>query len=65
MEILRHIRERFKVDLGARWRVNPNLGTATFLEELALRGAVDEDGELTNLMADLDVSVNISEATTA
>ena len=62
MEILRHIRERFKADLGARWRVNPNLGTATFLEELALRGGVDEDDELTNLMADLDASANISEA---
>ena len=61
-EVLRHIREKFKADLGARWRVNPNLGTATFLEELALRGAVDEDGELRNLMADLDASVNISEA---
>ena len=61
-EILRHIRDRFKADLGTRWRVNPNLDTATFLEVLARRGAVDEDGELTNLMADLDPSVNISEA---
>ena len=61
-EVLRHIREKFKADLGARWRVNPNLGTATFLEELALRGAVDEDSDLRNLMADLDTSVNISEA---
>ncbi|MDE0681293.1 MAG: DUF4350 domain-containing protein [Candidatus Poribacteria bacterium] len=61
-EVLRHIRDRFKADLGARWRVNPNLDTATFLEALALRSAIDEDGELTNLMADLDPSVNISEA---
>ena len=61
-EVLRHIRERFKADLGARWRVNPNLETATFLEELALRGAVDEEGELRHLMADLDPPVNISEA---
>ena len=61
-EILRHIRDRFKADLGTRWRVNPNLDTATFLEVLARRGTVDEDGELTNLMADLDPSVNISEA---
>ena len=61
-EVLRHIRERLKADLGARWRVNPNLETAIFLEALALRGAVDEEGELTNLMADLDASVNISEA---
>ena len=62
MEVLRHIRERLKADLGARWRVSPNLETPTFLEELALRGAVDEDNELRNLMADLDASMNISEA---
>ncbi len=62
MEILGHIRDRFKADLGARWRVNPNLGSATFLEELALRGAIDKDTELTKLMADLEPSVNISEA---
>ena len=61
-DILKHIRERFKVDLGARWRVNPNLGTATFLEELAMRGVVDEDSELTSLMSDLDASGNLSEA---
>ena len=61
-EVLRHIGDRFKADLGARWRVNPNLDTSTFLEELALRGAIDADGELTKLMADLDPSVNISEA---
>ena len=60
--VLRHIRERFKADLGARWRVNPNLETTPFLEELALRGGVDEEGELTHLMADLDASANISEA---
>ena len=60
--VLRHIRERLKADLGARWRVNPNLETETFLEELALRGAVDEDNELGNLMADLDAPMNISEA---
>ncbi|MYA71628.1 hypothetical protein F4009_22080 [Candidatus Poribacteria bacterium] len=59
--VLRQIRERFKADLGARWRVNPNLETVPFLEELALRGGVDEDGELRHLMADLDASVNISE----
>ena len=62
MEVLRHIRDKFKADLGARWRVSPNLETTIFFEELALRGAVDEDGELRNLMADLDASVNISEA---
>ncbi|RKU23015.1 hypothetical protein C6503_03310 [Candidatus Poribacteria bacterium] len=60
-EVLKHIRDRFKVDLGARWRVNPNLDTSTFLEALALRGAIDEDDELTELMAVLDMSMNISE----
>ena len=61
-EILRHIRDRFKADLGIRWRVNPNLDTPTFLEELAQRDGVDEEGELTNLMADLEPSANISES---
>ena len=61
-EILRHIRDRFKTDLGVRWRVNPNLDTSTFLEELAQRGVVDEAGELTNLMTDLQPSGYISES---
>ena len=61
-EILRHIRDRFKTDLGARWRVNPNLDTSTFLEELAQRGVVDEAGELINLMTDLQPSSYISES---
>ena len=61
-EILRHIRNRFKTDLGVRWRVNPNLDTSTFLEELAQRGVVDEAGELTNLMTDLQPSGYISES---
>ncbi len=62
MDILRHIRDRFRADLGIRWRVNPNLDTATFLEELTQRGAVDEEGELTNLIRDLERSGNISES---
>ena len=61
-EILRHIRERFKADLGIRWRVSPNLDTATFLAELAQRGVVDEEDELTHLMADLEPSGYISES---
>lgn len=61
-EILRHIRDMFKTDLGIRWRVNPNLDTPTFLEELAQRGVTDEEGELTNLMTDLQPSGNISES---
>ncbi len=62
MDILQHIRDKFRADLGIRWRVNPNLDTATFLEELTQRGAVDEEGNLTNLIRDLERSGNISEA---
>ena len=61
-EILRHIRNTFRTDLGNRWRVNPNLDTPTFLEELAHRGAVDDNEELTNLVTDLEPSADISEA---
>ena len=62
MEILSHIRDKFKADLGIRWRVNPNLNTANFIEELENRGATDEDGTLTKLLLDLGPSDNISEA---
>lgn len=61
-EILRHIRDMFKTDLGIRWRVNPNLDTPTFLEELAQRGVIDEADELTKLMTDLEPSEHISES---
>ena len=61
-EILRHIRDTFRTDLGNRWRVNPNLDTPTFLEELAHRGAMDADEELTHLVTDLEPSGDISEA---
>ena len=62
MEILRHIREQFRYDLGMRWRVSPTLSTDEFLEELAQRGAVEDDDQLTNLVADLEHFSNISEA---
>ena len=62
MDILKHIRDKFRADLGLRWRVNPNLDTTTFLEELTQHGADDEDDKLTNLLKDLDVSRNISES---
>ena len=61
-EILRHIRDKFRADLGNRWRVNPNLDTPTFLEELTQRGAIDENEELVSLLTDLRPSGNISEA---
>lgn len=60
--ILRHIRDKFRADLGARWRVSPNLDTKTYIDELIQRGAVDEDLELTNLIQDLEYSGEISEA---
>ncbi len=60
-EILKHIRDTFRSDLGNRWRVNPNLDTPTFLEELAHRGAVDGNEELTHLVTDLEPSGDISE----
>ena len=62
MDILKHIRDKFRTDLGNRWRVNPNLRTSEFLEELMQRGIDDEQGELTNLISDLEVSGNISES---
>ena len=62
LDILQHIRDKFRTDLGTRWRVNPNLDTASFLEELTQRGAVDEEGNLTNLIRDLERSDNISES---
>lgn len=61
-DILQHIRDKFRADLGTRWRVNPNLDTTSFLEELTQRGAVDEEGNLTNLVRDLERSDNISES---
>ena len=61
-EILRHIRDTFRTDLGNRWRVNPNLDTPTFLAELARRGAMDADEDLTHLVTDLEPSGDISEA---
>ena len=61
MDILQHIREKFRYDLGIRWRVNPNLETATFIDELNSHGVVDEEGELSNLLIHLD-STNISES---
>ena len=60
--ILRHILDQLKADLATRWRVNPNVETDTFLAELTLRGAMDEDNQLTHLITDLEASTRISEA---
>lgn len=62
MEILRHLRENFLIDLGTRWRVNPNLDTPTLLDELSQRGADDEYGILTKIINDLETSDTISES---
>ena len=62
MDILKHIRDKFRADLGSRWRVNPNLKTSDFVEELIKRGVDDDHGELTNLISDLEVSGNFSES---
>lgn len=61
-EILKHIRDKFRADLGKRWQVNPTLDTPTFLEELGRRGAPNEDDQLTNLVTDLEPTGDISEA---
>lgn len=61
-DILQHIKEKLRTDLGTRWRVNPNSKTSVFLEELIQRGIEDEDGELTDLIRDLDASGNLSES---
>ncbi len=61
-DILQHIRDKFRADLGSRWRVNPNLKTSVFLEELIQRGVADDKKELTNLIRALDESGNISES---
>ena len=61
-EILRHIRDKFRADLGNRWRVNPNLETPTFLKELTQRGAIDKNEELISLLTDLRPSGSISES---
>ena len=61
-DILRHIRDKFRADLGNRWRINPNVDTPAFLTELTHRGAVDADEELTHLVTDLEPAGDISEA---
>lgn len=61
VDILKHIQQKFRTDLGNRWRVNPNLNTTNFIEELMQRG-IDDEGELSNLIKDLDASGNISES---
>lgn len=60
-DVLGHIRDKFKVDLGNRWRVNPNLDTNTFLQKMTDHGLDDDEAVLSNLIKDLEQSGNISE----
>lgn len=53
-DILRHIRDQFRTELGLRWRVDATLNTSAFLDELRNKGALDEDDKLTVLIEDLD-----------
>ena len=62
LNVLGHIRDKFKADLGNRWRVNPNLDTTSFLDKLIEHGADDEEKELTNLIRELETAGNISES---
>ena len=59
--ILKQIRDTFRLDLAARWRINPNLETATFVEEIAKRKPIDTD-ELQRLLIALEPDGDISEA---
>ena len=59
--ILKQIRDTFRFDLGARWRINSNLETATFVEEIARRKPIDTD-ELQQLLTELEPNGDISEA---
>lgn len=59
--ILKQIRDTFRFDLAARWRINSNLETATFVEEIAKRRPIDTD-ELQQLLTELEPNGDISEA---
>ena len=59
--ILKQIRDTFRSDLAARWRINSNLETATFVGEIAKRKPIDTD-ELQRLLTALEPAGDISEA---
>ncbi len=59
--ILKQIRDTFRSDLAARWQINPNLETVTFVEEIAKRKPIDTD-ELQRLLTGLEPRGDISEA---
>ena len=59
--ILKQIRDTFRSDLAARWRINSDLETATFVEEIAKRKPIDTD-KLQQLLTALEPEGDISEA---
>lgn len=59
--ILKQIRDTFRLDLAARWGINSNLETTTFVEEIAKRKPIDTD-ELQQLLTALESDGDISEA---
>ena len=59
--VLKQIRDTFRSDLAARWHINPNLETDSFVEEIARRKPIDTE-ELQTLLAELEPRSDISEA---
>ena len=59
--ILRQIRDTFRSDLAARWHINPNLETSSFVKEIAKRKPIDTE-ELEKLLTELEPHGDISEA---
>ena len=58
--ILKHLRDTFRSDLATRWNINPNLETASFVEEITKRKPIDGD-ELQELLTRLEPHEDISE----
>ena len=59
--ILKQMRDTFRSNLAARWHINPNLETASFVEEIARRKPIDTE-ELQMLLTELETRGDISEA---
>ena len=59
--ILKQIRDTFRSDLAARWRINSNLETVAFVEEIVKRKPIETD-ELQRLLTALEPDGDISEA---
>jgi hypothetical protein len=59
--ILQQIRDTFRSNLAARWHINPNLESTSFVEEIARRKPIDTD-ELLRLLTELEPRGTISEA---